>query len=906
MGVSRAAFRALLLLYPSDFRRRFGAEMVDVFSLRYVTIRSARGRGGIVALWARTLPGVVCAAFLERADAWRDSPSGATAPGFKPYRLPQKDRNPMDRIGHDFRYGLRTLARSPGFTAVAVLTLGLGIGINTAVFSLVNALLFRPLPHVQKPSRLAVLFSGSDGRMGVASYMDYLDFRERTEAFSSFAAFKPLPMDLSTAESTERIQGMIVTEGYFSVLGVSPAVGRFFVPEDADGLNAEAVAVLGYDFWTNAFGGDPDVLGRTVRLNGRSFDIIGVAPADFRGTFLQSRPAIFAPMLMQPHFMPSSGNLLDNRRWGGILTVGRLADGVTLEQAGAEFAGVAEWIHSQYPDLVDGREYVLRSLDQATILPGSLTTVVQLSRLLLAVVGLVLLVACVNIANLSLSRSLRRRPEMAVRRALGAGRARLARQLLIESVTLSSLGGIVGLAMALSSQRVLRSLPLPFELDLGIDVRILGFATAVSVLTGLVFGIVPALNATRFDLAEHMRGSSTRSDHSGRQRLTSTLVVAQVALSIVLLVGAGLFARTLINLASTDLGFDTDNVVVANIDPTLQGYRGAEVAGYYRRLLERTEAAPGVISVSLVNGLPGNGSDGTRFDIEGFEVAERPRLSFMATGPRYFETLGISMLAGRDFRTEDELSGEAVVIINQSAADTLRKLTGRAALGTGLRMAQSDQPFARVIGVAADSKTASVRADPVPMIYVPHAQVPGFSRMTLLARTGPASAVSAVGAVRQAIRDTDPDVPAVGVMTLGQYLDSTLGPERLAAGLLTFSAMLALVLASIGLYGVLSYNVGRRRGELGIRMALGAQANDVRRMVVNQGMALVLIGTALGLAGAAASGSLVAGFLFGISSLDGATFVAVIALLALVAWLASYIPARRATRVDPITALRSD
>jgi len=527
--------------------------------------------------------------------------------------------------------------------------------------------------------------------------------------------------------------------------------------------------------------------------------------------------------------------------------------------------------------------------------------------ILMGVVGLVLLIACANVANLLLARAAARRREVSVRLALGAGRGRLVRQLLTESMLLAALAGGFGVLVAMWTNRLIVSLqpplPIPIDIDVGIDLKVLAFTAVAALLTGVLFGIVPAFNASRFDLSAHMRGSATGARHGGRQRLTSTLVVAQVAMSIVLLVGAGLFVRTLINLGSTDMGFDTDNVVVAAVDPTLQGYQGAEIAGYYRRLIERVEASPGVASVSVVTGLPGGGSDRTSFDIEGVDLPERQVISYMGAGARYFETMGIPMVAGRDFTAADDPRAPPVLIVNQSAANRIRGLSGRDALGAGIRMGEPEGPFARIIGVAADSKTTSVRADPLPMVYLPLAQNQGSARLVLLARSAVAPA-GVLDAVRVAFREIDPNVPAVGVMRLSDYLDSTLGFERLSAGLLTFSAFLALVLASVGLYGVLSYSVGRRRGELGIRMALGAQANDVRRMVVRQGMVLVTIGAILGLAGAAASGSLLAGFLFGVSGLDVTTYVAVIAILAVVAGVASYIPARRATTVDPAITLR--
>ena len=367
-----------------------------------------------------------------------------------------------------------------------------------------------------------------------------------------------------------------------------------------------------------------------------------------------------------------------------------------------------------------------------------------------------------------------------------------------------------------------------------------------------------------------------------------------------------MLARTLINLGSTDLGFDVDNIVVAAVDPTLQGYRGAEVTSFYERLMERVEASPGVASASLISALPDGGSDSWGINIEGFESPDRLSLNFLVAGSRYFETMGIPMVAGRDFGASDDERGEPVLILNQRAAERFRSLTGREALGAGISVNGPEGPFARVVGVATDSKTSSVRADPVPMMYAPHAQVPGWSRMTLLARSATATTDSALGAVRVAFRETDPNVPVVGVVALSEYLDSTLVNERLSAGLLGFSAVLALVLAGIGLYGVLAYSVGRRKVELGIRMALGAQTGDVRRMVVRQGMFLVLVGATLGFAGAAASSSLLSGFLFGISSLDATTYIAVLAILGVVAVMASYVPARRATRVDPLTALRPD
>ena len=433
----------------------------------------------------------------------------------------------MDRLTQDLHFALRTLARSPGFTAVVVLTLAVGIGINTAVFSLVNAFLLRPLPHVEEVDRLVAMFTSDGDSAGVSAYMDYVDFAERSEAFSGLAAYKPLLMDFASGDGTERVQGMIVSANYFDVLRVEPAKGRFFSAEDDDEPDGETVAVLGHALWQERFAGDPDVVGKPVRLNGRTFTVIGVAPAGFRGTYLESRPQVFATMMMQPHFMPASGNLLERRGWGGILVVGRLADGLTLAQARDSIAAVASWLVEQNPQLAQwGREYTLVPLRQATLMPGDRAAVVVTSRLLMGIMTLVLLVACVNVANLMLARAVRRREEIAVRQALGAGRGRLFRQMLVESLTIGVVGGAAGLILAHWSSGLLRRLPFPLELDFGLDSRVLAFALITSVISGVGFGLVPALRASRMDLSRRLRSAAGSEPHRVRASMAGGLVVA--------------------------------------------------------------------------------------------------------------------------------------------------------------------------------------------------------------------------------------------------------------------------------------------------------------------------------------------------------------------------------------------
>jgi len=903
--VSSVFFGFLLRLYPPAHRQQFAAEMAEVFSLRATEMRGRHGVLGMPLLWLRTLPGVLRAVILERLEA-RHS-------GNQPSRLPRRERNPMDRLLQDFRFGLRTLLRSPAFTAVAVLTLGLGIGVNTSVFSLVNAFLLRPLPGVQEPERLAVMFTGEGAdSMGVSAYMDYLDFEERTDKFAGFAAFKPRLMDFSGDGDTERVQGLMVSGNYFDVLGVRPAHGRLFSPEDDNEPGAETVAVIAHSLWQEQFAGDPDIVGKTIVLNGLSFDVIGIAPPDFRGTVLEARPRVFAPIMMQAHFMPESGYLLDRRGWGGIYTVARLADGVTLEQARDNVASVAAWITEEHPEMASwGREYLLVPFAEGSMRPQERGMIVQFSGLLLGVMGLVLAVACVNVANLMLTRSVQRRSEIAVRQALGADRGRLFRQLLIESLTLSLLGGAAGLLFAVWSQGFLRALPFPFELDVSLDARVLGFAVVASLVTGIVFGLIPAARASRVDLAARMRPGGAKVGRSRRRGFTDVLVVAQVALSLILLVAAGLFARTLVSLGSLDLGFDADNVLIATVDPGLQGYEGGEIKSFYDRLMPRLEAVPGVERASLISAPPGPDNDNYwSMFIEGYtpDVDERigGYVSYAATG--YFDTMGIPLLQGRAFRPADS-EGAPVVVVNETGARMFADITGRPALGARLSFDGPEGTFAEIIGIAADSTVGGLRDDPRQQIYLPHEQITALgmgARMSLLVRTGTIDPLSVVPGVRTAVLATDPNVPVFAATTLDEHLSATLVQERLSATLLGFSAVLSLLLASVGLYGVLSYTVARQTREMGIRMALGARTETVRRLVVRRGLTLVVIGLALGVVASLAGASLLGGFLYGVSSTDPTTYLVVTGLLLAVALVSSYLPARRATRVDPLIALRSE
>jgi putative ABC transport system permease protein len=540
-------------------------------------------------------------------------------------------------------------------------------------------------------------------------------------------------------------------------------------------------------------------------------------------------------------------------------------------------------------------------------MPSDRQAVVQVSTLLAVVVAMVLLVACVNVASLMLSRALSRRGELAVRQALGAGRGRLLRQLLLESLVLAAIGGVVGMLMALAGRAVLERLPFPFALDFSFDGRILAFTVALTALTGVAFGIGPALAATRVDIAGPMRSSSRRTGDR-RFRLGGALVVGQVALSLILLIAAGLFARTLIALGRTDLGFEPDNVVIAAVDPSLQGYEGFEVRDFYRRLVDRVAALPGVASVSLATSLPAGGGDSLSYVIEGVQAPDGGQyLGVTAVGPGYFETMGIALVRGRGFTPTDDADGEPVVVINESAARRLRDEVSVDPMEVRISFSGSGGPFARIVGIAADSKTGSLRDAPGPMAYLPaEQQTEAWYAMVLLARTSGVDPEGVVPAVRAAVHEVDPNVPAFSVGTLVGHLSDSLTQERLVAGLVGFAAGLALLLASIGLYGVLAYAVNRRTREMGIRMALGARTTSVRYLVVRQALLLMAIGGVLGLAGSLAVGSLLSGFLYGVSAGDPLTYALVVGALVAVALAASYVPARRATRVDPLIALRSE
>lgn len=810
----------------------------------------------------------------------------------------------MQALWQDLRYGVRMLRKQPGFTLIAVLTLALGIGANTAIFSLVNTVLLRPLP-IAEPERVFEImpfFKGMD--MGAYSHPLYKDLRDQNDVLDGLAAYTFAPMSLSRGNRNERLWGYLVSGNYFEMLGARATQGRMFSPADDRAPGAHPLAVLSHACWQRRFGGDARLIGQTIMLNNHSYTVIGIAPPDFKGTVLFVAPEIYVPMMMSKQIAPAS-TWLDNRSNGSLFAVGRLKPNVTAAQAKAAFDALAV----QFGRTHKGEEDIRFTFTP----PGLLVPLIRNGTLgfagvLFAIVGLVLLIACTNLANLLLARATARRKEIAVRLSLGATRWRLLRQLLTESTLLALAGGVVGILSAWWLMDLVMALkpPLdvPLAIDLRLDWRVLGFTLAVSLVTGVLFGLLPAWQATKPDLVPALKDQASSGPR--RARLRNSLVVAQVALSLVLLVAAGLIVRSLQQVQAMGPGFETERVVTASLDLNLQGYDKARGAAFYRQLMPRLAALPGVQAVSATGFLPLN-LDNSYNPIyaEGQPFTRRADLPLLATNtvwPRYFETLGIPLQSGREFTLDEDKEETRVVIVNESFAR--RFFPGQNAVGKRLRQGGPDFPFWEIIGVARDSKYFSLGEDAQPFVYFPLARDYKGDAALLLRTSGDAQ--SLLNAVRHEVRQLDANLPLYDVKTLREHLRLSLFPLRAGAWIAGSFALLALLLAGLGIYGVMSYATAQRTRELGIRIALGAQSSDVWRLVLRQGLILALLGLALGLAGAFGVTRLMTSVLYGVSATDAATFTSVTLLLALVVLLACWIPARRATKVDPMVALRCE
>ncbi len=817
----------------------------------------------------------------------------------------------MDDLVLDLRHAGRLLAKSPGFVMVAALALGLGVGANTAIFSLVNGFFLRPLP-VEDAGRLVWLTTRAptSPRPMNLSYPDYVDYRDRNEVFTGLIAYDNIPVALAGGGPPERVRGQIVSGNYFTVLGVRPALGRVFAPAEDRIPGAAPVAVIGHALWERRFGSDLGLVGRSLILSGHEFTVVGIAPEGFTGTEAEAVVDVWVPFAMHAEVMPGSAELLAARDASWLRVMGRLRPGVTPAHALANLAAIASGIERAHPKQRTGTRVEVASATGA-IHPATAGEVLSIVVLLMAVTGMVLLIACANVANLLLARAAARGREIGMRLALGATRGRLIRQLLTESLLLSLVGGAAGFLMAVwGTDLMMAFAEIPDDIAgaLGPDMRVFGFTLTLSVLSGVVFGLAPALHASRRDVAPVLKEGGMMPEDGGRKtRPQRVLVVAQVALSMVLLVSAGLFLGSLSRAARVNPGFDTHSGLAMSFDLNLQGYSRDVSIAFSRELLERVGSLPGVASASLASLAPLCGRMvGTEVTRESDRGEDRPGLgvSLNAVWPGYFRTLGIPILRGRDFTFQDGPGATGVAILNETGAR--RFWPDKEPLGRRISLRGSNGPYLEVIGVARDSIYDELTESPRPFIYLPHLQEPDLlSELTLVVRsTGDPS--SLIGAVEQQLHSMDPNLPVFDAATLEGVLRLRGDKQRGMTKLLSLFGTLALLLASLGLYGVLAFSVARRSKEIGIRMALGARRRDILGMVVGEGLRLVLAGVGVGLFLSVGLSRLLSGLLFGVTAADLTVLGGMSVLLAAVGVVASYLPARRATLIDPMLALRHE
>lgn len=816
----------------------------------------------------------------------------------------------MDTLIKDIRYGIKSLLKQPGFLAVGVISIALGIGVNTTIFSFINTALFRPLPFPE-PERLVRLWDGNS-----SSYPDYAAYRDESKVFSGLAAYAQRPLNLNVNGETQRIWGEIVTGNYFDVLQVKPALGRGFLPEEDRTAGTHPVVVISNALWRHQFSSDRAIIGKVINLNHRSYTVIGVMPENFAGATVISRPDLWVPMMSEPLINPGSKTLTSPDE-GWLMILGRLRPDAKLAGAQAVVETIAARLHQERrarnsgPEGPGGRVVAVMAARGLMVPPQGQAPMLLVVAILMTVVSLVLLVACANVGNMLLARAVNRRKEVAVRLALGAGRWRIVRQMLTESLLLSILGGAAGLLLASWSTSLLaKLLPQSFPgnsipPDVSPDVRVFVYAFLLSVLTGLIFGLVPALQASKPNVIAALKDEQLWFG-AGRRRFSprNFLVVTQIAVSLLLLITSGLFIRNLRNTQHAQPGFELDNALMMSFDLDLASYNAARGKVFEDQLLARVRSLPQVSAASLAESVPlGVGGSKSGLFVEGEPAPEQfdedSLLSHNTVATDYFRAMGIPFVRGRDFNDRDTASSPGVIIVNETLARRLAP-DGNA-LGKRLRM-DSQGDYLEVVGVVRDAKYDQLAERPVFFGYRPLSQR-YRGAMTLHVRTT-SDPLAAVNQVRAEVRALDANLPLTNVVTMQEHMRLLLAPARLLALLSSALGVLALLLAAIGLYGVMAYVVGSRTREIGIRMALGAQTSGVRRLVIGQGLKLALIGIALGLLAAFGLTRVLQSVLYGVSANDPLTFVGVAVLWLAVALLACYVPARRATRVDPLVALR--
>ena len=799
----------------------------------------------------------------------------------------------MDSIIKDIRYGVRGLLKRPGFTAIALVALALGIGANTAIFSLVNAVVIRPLPFPD-PDRLVWVYGNirNGGSRASVSPPDFLDYRSQNKTFEQFAASgtQPLSVNLTGSGEPERLFASAVTGNYFDTFGISPAIGRTFTI-DNEKPGSDQVTVLSHAFWQKRFGGDTDIVGKTITLDSKSYQVLGVMPA---GVSFPQSAELWIPMSFDGD--PD----MKVRKAHFLRPIGRLKPGVTLTQAQADTDMIAGRLEQQFPESNTGWNLRLLSLREQLV--GGTRTMLFV---LFGAVGFVLLIACANVANLLLVRAAARQKEIALRTALGASRLRIIRQMLTESLLLSILGGALGALLAVWGVQLLVTLSadsLPPTVNVTIDPNVLAFTFVISILTGLLFGLAPAFRTAKVNLIDSLKDGARGAEGTLRNRTRSLLVVFESAIAVVLLIGAGLLVRSLIALQRVDPGFDSNNVLTLRIDLPRQKYAGeGKPAKFFEELETRISSIPGVQTVGLITELPMSGQlNDLPFTVEGrppVTVDQAFDADFRLVNQHYFNALHIPLLRGRNFTEQEVREGKPVTLVSQQLVDTV--FPNEDPMGKRLISAIGGTAF-EIIGVVGDIRHRSLQRPPFAAMYFPTLN---SNRMNLVVRTQN-DPLSIVGAVRQQVQALDRDQPISAVKRMSDWVDSSVSSQRYSTTLLAAFAVLAMILAATGIYGVMSYTAAQRTHEIGVRMALGARRFDVLKLVVRQGMLLTLVGVILGLTGAFALTRVMQSLLFGVTAKDPFTFAVVAALLSAVAFIACLVPALRATRVDPLIALR--
>jgi predicted permease len=895
-------------------RRRLPAEIAEAVEGDLTESHArdlAKGRSRPLAdarFWAAVL--TLRAGALRRA-ARRLEAVRPTTERNRPDRAARRDPDAWSRLPmhpNDFRYAIRRLLRSPGFTAVAVLSLALGIGANTAMFSIVNAVLIRDLPVTDRHELVEVYSSDSDGfQYAVSSHPDYLDLRLENDVFQNVIATRTTIARIDLDGSPRITFGELISWDYFQTLGIDMELGRAFVPEEDETPGTHPVVILGHRTWTQDFGADPEVLGESIWLNGRPFTVVGVAPKAYTGTMPVLVTGFFTPLMMTDVLMGSAQ--LERRSSRSMFMKARLLPGVSVEQANAALRSFSSGLEERYPDSNENRYMSAVASGKVSLHPAVDRILTPVAGLLLAVVGIVLLIACANLASFLLARAEDRRKEIAVRLALGAGRKRLVSQLLIETTILAALGGLVGIVLAQWTVELMMALrpplPIPIAVEISLDRTVLLFTGVVSMLAGVTFGLVPALQATNPDVAPTLKDEGTGSGAPRRLNLRGGLVVTQVAFSFVLLIGAGLFVRSLQKAQAIDPGFDTGPGALAWPMPELSGYETPEeVEAFYDELRGRLLEHPKVSHVALADRLPlGSGVQTAGYLLPGVP-SETPDgdhdIDNTNIGAGYFEAMGVEIVSGRAF-TRDDLEAERMIIVSEAFVN--RYYPGEDLVGRAIQTSRGED--LRIVGVAADTKVRTLGESPRPYVYQLQGQVMFFGMQVVV--KGPATSEELVTITRATIDEISPDMVLFEeVKTMNEHLALLLFPPRMAALLLSVFGGLALLLAGIGVYGVVSYAVAKRTRELGIRMSLGASAADVVRMAIGGGMRLVIVGAVVGIVLAGGVTWVASDYLFGISSTDVVTFATIPLLLTGVALFAAWVPARRASRVDPVRALRSE